>query len=103
MGYAARAYYNSTPYGGRRLRADQIPSPAYIYDSIRLVDTSCEYGSSIIDALNRLKIGATSLAEYPYDEHLCRSLRGNFAHAGRRVPDRRLAGRQYQPPRSGEG
>ena len=75
VGYAARAYYNSTPYGGRRLRADQIPSPAYIYDSIRLVDTSCEYGSSIIDALNRLKIGATSLAEYPYDEHLCRSLR----------------------------
>ena len=35
VGYATRSYYDSEPDGGRYLTADQIPSPAYIYDSIR--------------------------------------------------------------------
>ena len=34
VGYAARAYYVSA-LEGRRLDADAIPSPAYIYDAIR--------------------------------------------------------------------
>ena len=74
VGYGARSYYNSAPQAGPRLRADQIPSPAYIYDSIRPVDTSCKFGTRIPDALDRLKLGALSLAAYPYDERRCRSL-----------------------------
>ena len=72
VGYAARSYYNSYPRGGLRLRADQIPSPAYIYDSIRWSDTTCTSGTRIADALDRLKEGAASQAEYPYDERRCR-------------------------------
>lgn len=73
VGYAARSYYNSHSGGGTRLRADQIPSPAYIYDSIRWPDTTCKSGTYIYDALDLLKKGAASLAQYPYDEHRCRS------------------------------
>ena len=72
VGYAARSYYNSTPYGGRRLKAHQIPSPAYIYDTLRQPDTLCKRGTSIIAALDLLKKGVPSFFEYPYFEHLCR-------------------------------
>ena len=72
VGYAARSYYNSTPYGGRLLRADEIPSPAYIYDSIRWPDTSCRSGTRISDALELLKEGAPSQADYPYHARRCR-------------------------------
>ena len=70
--YAARSYYNSTPYGGRRLSADDILSPAYIYDSIRSPDTSCTTGTRIPDALELLKKGTASQADYPYRAHRCR-------------------------------
>ena len=72
VGYAARSYYNSRPRGGPRMRADQIPSPAFIYDSIRRHGGSCDSGSRISDALDLLKKGAVPLADYPYDERLCR-------------------------------
>ena len=72
VGYAARSYYISGPAGGSRLTARQIPSPAYIYDSIRSPGTSCNSGTRISDALNLLKKGAVAFAEYPYDEDRCR-------------------------------
>ena len=55
VGYAARSYYNSPPRGGPRLKAEQIPSPAYIYDAIRDSDDSCDSGTQISDALDLLK------------------------------------------------
>ena len=72
VGYAARSYYISGPGGGSRLTAREIPSPAYIYDSIRSPGTPCNSGSKISDALNLLKKGAVAFAEYPYDEDRCR-------------------------------
>ena len=72
VGYAARSYYNTAPGGGPHLRSHQIPSPAYIYDSIRRPDESCDDGSRIIDALGLLKKGAVTYAEYPYNEGSCR-------------------------------
>ena len=72
VGYAARSYYNSGPGGGLRLTAEQIPSPAYIYDSIRSPGASCDAGSRIADAMNLLKRGAVAYSDYPYDENRCR-------------------------------
>ena len=72
VGYAARSYYNSGPGGGPNLTADQIPSPAYIYDSIRDPGESCDEGTRISDALDLLKKGSLAHAEYRYDEDLCR-------------------------------
>ena len=72
VGYAARSYYNSQAGGGSRLTAGEIPSPAYIYDSIRSPGRSCDSGTRIMDALNLLKKGAVAYAEYPYDVNRCR-------------------------------
>ena len=72
VGYAARSYYNSAPEGGPLLTADEIPSPAYIYDSIRRPGYSCDRGTKISDALNLLMKGAVAHAEYRYDHNLCR-------------------------------
>ena len=73
VGYAARSYYNSAPRSGRWLGADQIPSPAYIYDSLRSPrDRFCKHGTRISDALELLKDGVASLADYRYDKRLCR-------------------------------
>ena len=72
VGYAVRSYYNSAPGRGSRLRAHQIPSPAYIYDTIRWPNPSCNLGTQISDALDLLKKGVISHAEYPYDDRLCR-------------------------------
>ena len=71
VGYAARSYYVNL-LEGRRLDADAIPSPAYIYDMIRDHGTDCDAGSEISDALDLLKRGAVAVAEYPYDERRCR-------------------------------
>ena len=73
VGYAARSYYNSAPRGGRWLGDDQIPSPAFIYDSLRSPgDPLCKNGAHISDALELLKQGVASLADYRYDERICR-------------------------------
>jgi hypothetical protein len=72
VGYAARAYYNAMDSSGARLSRAQIPSPAYIYNSIRFESApECNKGSFINDGLNLLKKGALSLAAYPYDERVC--------------------------------
>ena len=72
VGYAARSYYDSGPGGGSRLTRHDVPSPAYIYDRIRSPDASCDDGSRIAAALDLLKRGSLTLAEYPYDEDQCR-------------------------------
>ena len=72
VGYAARSYYVSGPGGGRHLGADRIPSPAFIYDSIRRPGAGCDAGSRISAALDLLKNGAVSWAAYPYDQRRCR-------------------------------
>ncbi len=71
VGYAARAYYVSA-LEGRRLDADAIPSPAYIYDAIRAPGAGCDTGSEISAALDLLTKGAVAVADYAYDEHRCR-------------------------------
>lgn len=72
VGYAARSYYSSQAGGGARLTTHDVPSPAYIFNTIREPRPNCEGGSRIIDALELLKNGAASLAEFPYDEDRCR-------------------------------
>ncbi len=72
VGYAARSYYNSQAGGGARLTTHDVPSPAYIYDRIRSPGASCDDGSRIAAALDLLKKGALTLAEYPYDDDRCR-------------------------------
>ena len=72
VGYAARSYYNSAPGTGPRLRAHEIPSPAFIYDAIRAPGASCDTGTRISDALDLLQRGAVTHAEYPYDDNRCR-------------------------------
>ena len=72
VGYAARSYYVSGPGGGRRLTADRITSPAYIYDSIRKPGAGCDAGSRISDAMTLLIKGSVSYAAYPYDWRRCR-------------------------------
>ena len=72
VGYAARSYYNSRAGGGARLTAQDIPSPAYIYDSIRSPGAACDDGSRITAALDLLKKGSLTFAEYPYDADRCR-------------------------------
>ena len=71
VGYAARSYYNSPPGGGARLTAHDVPSPAYIYNAILSPGAPCDDGSRIFDALNLLKKGALTYAEFPYDENRC--------------------------------
>ena len=71
VGYAARSYYNSPPGGGARLSPHDVPSPAYIYNTIQIPDATCDGGSRIFDALNLLKKGTLTYAELPYDENRC--------------------------------
>ncbi len=70
VGYAARSYYNSKSGHGASLPRSQIPSPAYVYNSI--AGGCCRCGTHISSALDLLKQkGASSLAAYPYNENVC--------------------------------
>lgn len=70
VGYAARAYYVNL-LEGRRLDADAIPGPAYIYDMIREPGADCNAGTHISAAMDLLTRGAVAVADYPYDERRC--------------------------------
>ena len=70
VGYAAPAYYAEWAENRDVNNARNIPSPAYIYDLIKQVG-SCNTGSKISAALDLLKTGAASLAEYPYSPRFC--------------------------------
>jgi hypothetical protein len=68
--YAARAYYAmQTEHRDNRV-AQNIPSPAWVFNLIGLGD-GCDGGAYIPDALAVLKQGAQSLAQYPYDDTKC--------------------------------
>ncbi|TXN76185.1 hypothetical protein FV228_01415 [Methylobacterium sp. WL18] len=72
VGYAARAYYADAAEGRNVHDASNIPSPAYIYNSIISNSSKCNSGSSIVDALNLLKNkGSLSLKKYPYNVAQC--------------------------------
>jgi hypothetical protein len=72
VGYA-RAYYANKAEGRDLSDPANIPSPAYIYDSIIRENTSqqCGSGSKISAALNLLIRGAVSLKQLPYSEEIC--------------------------------
>jgi hypothetical protein len=78
VGYAVRAYYTRAHEGRNNRRPENIPSPAYIHNSIHQEYFSkrlkrkmpCGAGS-IYDALELLKTGALSLREYPYRDGAC--------------------------------
>ena len=65
-GYASRSYYAQTVEGRKRNSRKDIPSPSYIYHSIR-DPRNCESGSLLPDALRLLETGSLSLADYPYN------------------------------------
>jgi hypothetical protein len=70
VGYAARAYYAHIADGRDVKKLENIPSPAYIYNSIK-APGSCTIGTQISQALNLLRRGAVSLKEYPYFDGSC--------------------------------
>ena len=74
VGYAARAYYGSKLEGRDLSKLSNIPSPAYIYNSIimRSSTNNCGIGAKISDALNLLRRGAISIYQFPYSEDSCR-------------------------------
>lgn len=72
VGYAARAYYAVKIEGGRRNDRTRIPSPAYIYNSVKDAGSCRTTGTSISDALELLRdSGSLSLDAYPYSEDRC--------------------------------
>jgi hypothetical protein len=71
VGYAARAYYVNKIEGRNLGDLANIPSPAYIYDSIKERGQQCLSYSKISDALNLLMRGAASLKQAPYSEDFC--------------------------------
>jgi hypothetical protein len=68
--YAARAYYAYQVEHRDIADAANIPSPAWIFNIIHL-GNDCNQGSYVPDAMEVLKMGARSLAEYPYDDTKC--------------------------------
>jgi len=70
VGYAARAYYVQALEGRPVNRRENIPSPAYIYNTIKRAGP-CNIGSYISDALDLLKAGSLSLMQYPYSADAC--------------------------------
>lgn len=72
VGYAARSYYSVSGFGAGKPNQSQIPSPGYIYNSIKLED-GCDEGSYVSDALRLLKNeGALSYSEFPNKGRGCR-------------------------------
>jgi hypothetical protein len=68
--YAARAYYAEQIEHRDISEAQNIPSPAWLFDIIHIGD-DCDQGAYIPDALEVLRKGAMSLAEFPYDDTTC--------------------------------
>jgi hypothetical protein len=68
--YAARAYYAYQVEHRDIADTANIPSPAWIFNSIKF-GKDCNGGSLIPDAMDALKIGSLSLKEYPYDDTKC--------------------------------
>jgi hypothetical protein len=63
VGYAARSYYAATVEGRNVRKWDNVPSPSYIYNSIR-DPQDCASGSEIPQALSLLFKGSLSVDEF---------------------------------------
>jgi hypothetical protein len=68
--YAARAYYAYQVEHRDITDMANIPSPAFIFNTIHL-GTDCTQGSYVPDAMDVLKKGALSFRDYPYDDTKC--------------------------------
>lgn len=68
--YAARAYYAYQVEHRDIADKANIPSPAWIFNIIHL-GNDCNQGAYVPDAMEVLRTGARSLAEYPYDDTKC--------------------------------
>jgi hypothetical protein len=73
VGYAARSYYTSA-YEARDVHeAQNVPSPAFLYNLSwrRNPKSTCQSGSNFATAAAILQQGAPSLADYPYKASDC--------------------------------
>jgi hypothetical protein len=68
--YAARAYYAEQIEHRDISQTQNIPSPAWLFDIIH-IGGDCDQGAYIPDAMNVLRKGALSLADFPYDDSKC--------------------------------
>jgi hypothetical protein len=68
--YAARAYYAYQVEHRDITDKANIPSPAWVFNIIHL-GNDCMQGSYVPDAMEVLRRGARSLADYPYDDTKC--------------------------------
>jgi Papain family cysteine protease len=64
--YAARSCYTSTLEGRNVRQAANVPSPAYVFHRAR--PAGCERGMPVGRAIDVLKDGALSLAEFPFTD-----------------------------------
>jgi papain like protease len=71
VGYAARSYYVNKSEGRDISDSSNVPSPAYIYNSILKLPDQCDRGSKVSDALNLLKSGSLSMSQFPYSQDSC--------------------------------
>ncbi len=72
VGYAARTFYLKHNEAADISQAENILSPAYIYNSLRETRGDCSTGTSILDALKLLKSsGGVPLDQLPYDPKEC--------------------------------
>ena len=73
VGYAARGYYSSAIEGLRVMQAENVPSPAYIYDLhvSRQKARGCDIGMQFSEAFKILERGSVSLAQMPYNLNYC--------------------------------
>jgi hypothetical protein len=73
VGYAARSYYTSAYEARNTHDLKNVPSPAFIYNMSWRRDKkpSCGGGSTFASAVEVLKQGAPSLADYPYHSSDC--------------------------------
>ena len=75
VGYAARSYYIAAPDGGNLKQADNVVSPAYIFNTINRQQkggADCKTPISISGALDLLKNqGAVPLSAMAYKENDC--------------------------------
>jgi hypothetical protein len=75
VGYAARTYYLKHDEAADITQAQNILSPAYIYNSLRETKGDCSSGTSVADALKLLKAsGGVPLDQLPYDPKQCIAL-----------------------------
>jgi hypothetical protein len=75
VGYAARSYYLKRDFAADVSQAENILSPAFIYNSLRVPPGNCAGGTSIAKALDLLQAaGGVPLNALPYDPADCSAL-----------------------------